>query len=136
MICGFTGTSQQPLTAAQRKRLQQLLWKVEELHLGDCVNADAEAYDIAASLGISTIGHPPVENRRRANCTYTRELPPRPFLARNHDIVDAGVDGLIACPRGFIEVKRSGTWATIRYAVKLQRNIWIILPDGSVKVGL
>ncbi len=133
---GFTGTSHAPLAPRQRKRLEQLLWNVGKIHLGDCINADAEAHDLATALGVPTAGHPPTNPAKRAFLDYDEEFPAKDYLARNHDIVEAGVNGLIACPRGWVEEKRSGTWATIRYAVKLKRHLWIIRPDGSVKVTL
>jgi hypothetical protein len=57
-------------------------------------------------------------------------MPEAPFLKRNKNIVDY-TDLLVACPNGFEEVIRSGTWATWRYAVK-QEKLWIIIwPDGT-----
>lgn len=87
----------------------------------------------AVALGVKTIGHPPSDSLRRAYCAYDEERTPLPFLVRNHAIVDEGVDGLIAAPSGWVEEQRSGTWATVRYARKLGRRIWIVLPDGRVK---
>lgn len=132
IIVGFTGTSKRPLTPRQLKALRRLLWNVDELHLGDCINADAEAHAEAILLGVKTVGHPPIDGRRRAYCTYDEEREPKPFLERNRDIVRDGVDGLIACPGGFVEEWRSGTWATVRCARKLGRRIWIVRPDGRV----
>ena len=88
--------------------------------------------------------HPPVDPHKRAFCFTTtingdRELPifledigeirtPKPYLERNQDIADeTGI--LLACPSGFKEVLRSGTWATIRRG----KIVAIIFPDGSVE---
>ena len=57
---------------------------------------------------------------------------PKGYLDRNHDIVDAA-DVLIAAPSGTTEKRRSGTWATVRYARKLGRTICVVLPDGVVR---
>jgi hypothetical protein len=40
----------------------------------------------------------------------------------------------VAAPRTPIETLRSGTWATVRYARAYGRPVWIVLPDGSVRV--
>jgi predicted Rossmann fold nucleotide-binding protein DprA/Smf involved in DNA uptake len=58
--------------------------------------------------------------------------PPRSFLERNHDIVDAS-EVLVAIPKETEEVLRSGTWATIRYAHKLRRRVMIIYPNGFTR---
>jgi hypothetical protein len=55
------------------------------------------------------------------------------YLDRNHDIVDSS-DLLIAVSESTVEVLRSGTWATIRYAKKLRKPIKIIYPDGKVEL--
>lgn len=56
-------------------------------------------------------------------------LPP---LVRNRLLVDES-SLLIACPKGG-EYMRSGTWATIRYARKVHKEIWIVWPDGTLEV--
>ena len=58
----------------------------------------------------------------------------RQFLSEQVDlsVVAEGVNGLIAAPGGFVEERRSGTWATIRYARQAGRRIWVVKPDGSV----
>lgn len=133
MILGFTGT-QQGMAPRQRKAVAQLLYRLNpsEVHLGDCIGADSEAYDEAVRIGATTIGHPADGTKKRAFRDYDRERAPKPPLTRNSDIALAGVDGLIAAPSGFVEVLRSGTWATVRYARKLGRRIWVVRPDGKV----
>lgn len=133
-VCGFTGTSKPPgMTSRQSKQFRRLIYRVSQLHLGDCVNADAQAFEIAVSLGIRTIGHPPDYVGKRAYCAFDEERPAKPYLDRNRDIAAEGEGGLIATPKGWTEAFRgSGTWATIRYARKLHRRVWIIMPDGTV----
>ena len=133
MTLGFTGT-QKGIAPRQRKAVRQLLWNVQQLHLGDCLGADAEAHEEAVALGIETHSHPPSDWRKRACLEYNVVWPPRPYLLRNKDIVECGFDGLIAAPNGFVEEQRSGTWATVRAARKLKRRIWIVKPDGKVVV--
>lgn len=133
MIFGFTGT-QRGMAPRQLKTVRKLLWNADTLHLGDCVGADAEAHAEAVALGVSTVGHPPLRWPKRAWCAYTEEREPKDYIARNHCIVNEGVHGLIAAPSGWVEEVRSGTWATIRFARKLGRRIWIVLPDGRVQI--
>lgn len=128
---GFTGT-QDGTMPRQLKALRQLLYDITHLHIGDCNGADAEAHFECGLLGITRIGHPPSDIRKRAFLTYEVERPALPYLARNKVIVREGLNGLIATPRGWTEELRSGTWTTVRYARLARRQIWIIRPDGSV----
>jgi len=53
---------------------------------------------------------------------------------RNHKMVDsAGV--LLATPKEDHEVLRSGTWATIRYAYKKNKQVVLVWPDGGAYSG-
>lgn len=131
MTLGFTGT-QQGMAPRQLKVVRQLLYNCVFVHLGDCVGADAQAHAIATEYGVTRIGHPPTERRKRAFLDYDEERGPKPYLMRNLDIAMEGVDGLVAAPSGWIEEQRSGTWSTVRRARKLRRHIWIVRPDGSV----
>jgi predicted Rossmann fold nucleotide-binding protein DprA/Smf involved in DNA uptake len=56
---------------------------------------------------------------------------PKAPLDRNRDIVDAAAV-LIAAPKEMTETLRSGTWATVRYARKQGKQVWIVWPDGTV----
>ena len=72
--------------------------------------------------------HPPNIKDKRAFCNdYRFSFPEKPYLERNHDIVDNS-DVLIATPKESVEQIRSGTWATIRYAKKLNKPIMIMEP--------
>lgn len=132
-ILGFTGTSKKDMASRQLKAVRQLLYHVNWLHLGDCIHADAQAHAEAINLGVMTHGHPPIHSGRRAMLEYDKIEQPKDFLLRNRDIVMGGVDGLIAAPSGWVEVLRSGTWATVRYARSANRHIWIVRPDGSIR---
>lgn len=115
----------------QCSKVEHLLIDTRTIHLGDCHGADFEAWLIAGLLGVWRIGHP-ASGVRRAHLAYDEERREKPPLERNKDIVKDGVDGLIAAPRESSEKLRSGTWATVRYARKLGRRIWIVRPDGTV----
>ncbi len=132
---GFTGT-QRGMTAPQWMTLLGLLDGVSGwLHHGDCVGADEEAHDLAHQRGLLTDVHPPSNSSKRAWCGGTVIRSPRPYIARNHDIVDA-TRGLIAAPKIALEELRSGTWATIRYARKIGKPVALLLPDRAVVITL
>lgn len=125
MNIGFTGT-RQGMTEKQRLQVQAWLTDGSEFHHGDCVGADEEADAIAHSLHLNVVIHPPANPRLRAYCSGT-VLPAKGYIARNHDIVDS-TDVLVATPKEADEVLRSGTWATVRYARKVGKTVWIALP--------
>lgn len=137
MGVGFTGT-QRGMTVQQEKAFCDYLYGLydtygrNEFHHGDCAGADAEAHDIALKIGFLIVIHPPLNSWKRARCVDAAIVKePKPYLERNWDIVDE-TDMLIATPRGFEEELRSGTWATIRYALKRSKPITIIYPDGKI----
>lgn len=134
---GFTGT-QRGMTAEQMGAVTTLLQTYRdqhngvEFHHGDCVGADRDADIIASALGITRVIHPPSISAKRAWCVAETVLSPKPYLERNHDIVNA-VEIMLATPGEYMEQLRSGTWATVRYTRKLGRILHLIQPDGSVK---
>jgi len=132
MKIGFTGT-QIGMTPNQFGELARLIAigvtdNPCEFHHGDCIGADAEAHSIADAFGCRIVIHPPTNTSKEAFCKVDSEwdtvLPPKPYLDRNHDIVDA-CDVLLAAPKSIEEELRSGTWATVRYARK--KNIPVII---------
>lgn len=135
MNIGFTGTQAEPTPAqkdALRIVLKLLLHEDAWFHSGDCVGADRVAHDIAAELGYSTHGHPPINDSKRAHCEYDVSEEPLGYIERNHAIVDSSTF-LIAVPKTFSEETRSGTWATVRYARKKNVQILKIWPDGKLE---
>ena len=132
-MIGFTGT-QDGMTQQQKDKLKELL-SIERLshsnfHHGDCIGADEEACLIATELGFNLHCHPPNNPSKRAfvkSAVYAEE---KPYLDRNRDIVDSCYK-LYATPKDFKEELRSGTWATIRYARKNNKQVMIIYPDGT-----
>ncbi len=129
---GFTGT-QVGMTSVQLQSFYALLQLIKsaKLHHGDCIGADAQVHDIAVELEMSIVIHPPLDERKRAFKWSDLVRPARAYLDRNHDIVDES-DVLIATPKESLEVLRSGTWATIRYAYKQGKTVLLILPDGRL----
>lgn len=137
MIIGFTGSSRLGMSPKQRSAFENRLIRVlfgtrGEFHHGDCIRCDAEAHKIARSLGIPIFIHPPIDPKKRAFCLGGTLLPVKEYLERNQDIVDC-CDRLIATPMHMYEESRSGTWSTIRYALRLQKPVAIVWRDGTVE---
>lgn len=136
MIVGFTGT-QRGMTEQQWPTLWRLLRDrlglINEFHHGDCIGSDAQAHAAAIEAGYCPILHPPTDPRKRAWCEVPRHLirPEYPYLTRNRHIVDVSQE-MIATPDEFDEQLRSGTWSTIRYARRVGKPVWVILPDGRL----
>lgn len=101
-------------------------------HHGDCIGADVDFHRLARLNGLKVHGHPPINPSKRAWCEFDEIEEEKEYIDRNHDIVRA-VDFMIACPQGFKEELRSGTWATIRYFKGTGCPGKIVWPDGSVK---
>jgi hypothetical protein len=133
---GFTGTRGE-LTLKQKGTLTYCLvnFQPAEVHHGDCEGADTVCHYQCMGLRIKVVIHPPIDNSKRAYCGGDRNLihtvATRPYLQRNHDIVD-GTNYLIAVTKTFTETLRSGTWATVRYAKKRGRPVYVIYPDGRL----
>lgn len=141
---GFTGT-RAGMTAKQKLALHGLLEQADEdaygieFHHGGAPGADKESHDTVRMMKSMITGatnivvHPAIDGGRNwfgAKIVHD----PKPPLIRNHDIVDE-TEILIATPRRTHEELRSGTWATIRYARKVGREVYIIWPDGSIQSG-
>lgn len=141
-ILGFTGTRNEP-TDEQLKWLRAtfVVGLPSELHHGACIGADAQAHWQALNcLGgrIQIVVHPPDNQSRMMPMNKILSpfggiavLSPKPYLDRNRDIVDA-CDKLIALPDG-PERPKSGTWYTVRYAMKMSKPVWICYPDGTLE---
>lgn len=130
---GFTGT-QRGMTGDQLDRVWRLLVEFAPgtIHHGDCIGADEQIHSLAVVKGrYYIVIHPPSDAKKRAWCTnFTEARPEKPYLQRNGDIV-AETTLLIACPDGYNERIRSGTWVTVRCARRMGRSIVIVRPDGT-----
>ncbi len=132
MRIGFTGT-REGMTSAQAGKVAEWMHHctAREFHHGDCIGADEGAHELARLRGWTIVVHPGNQPSMRAHAAGYRSIcAPKSNLARNRDIVDETVH-LLACPKGYTEEPRGGTWYTIRYARKLGRGISIIWPDGT-----
>jgi hypothetical protein len=145
MKVGFTGTREgmtQEQTVAfivfvEERLPEDLPHMLEEFHHGDCVGADEQAHQIAKFYFKKIVVHPPIDPKYRAytvselqawwNFNQYEIRDEDDYLVRNYDIVDE-TDILIAAPKTKEEELRSGTWATIRYARKQGKPVFILEP--------
>jgi hypothetical protein len=132
MKLGMTG-NREGISLAATERFRKFLDEnnITEAHHGDCIGADQEFHNIVVSKGIKVIIHPPKLCSHRAYCKSANVLEGEDYMIRNHNIVDS-CDTLVAFTRDNKEIRRSGTWSTIRYAKKIQKNTIIIFPNGDV----
>lgn len=132
---GFTGTSAR-LTDVQKDKLRGVLAglapRMREFHHGDCIEADSFAHDVVHDLGLKDriVVHPPSNPKKRARRLGAEIRDPKPYMERNQDIVDES-DHLVAAPNGEERV-RSGTWSTIRRAIKKGIPVTIVKPSGKL----
>lgn len=112
---------------------QELLDRHVQMVHGDCIGGDSELHDIAEEVITkdNIIIRPPTDPRYRAFKKGGLIHTPKPYINRDHDIVDE-CDILLAFPKAYSEELRSGTWATIRYARKVIREYKIVWPDASL----
>lgn len=133
-VC-FTGT-RNGLTQAQGDELANLLLILHPqiCRHGDCIGADKTFHSLVRALipGAGIIVYPSNIPGLRANCQGDVVLKPSEPLERNHRMVESS-EYVIACPAERMEVLRSGTWATIRYAKKLDKPMTVVYPDGYIE---
>lgn len=146
-MIGFTGT-QHGMTTNQRESVEALMTAfaraieiggqdVETIpvHHGLCVGADEQLNEIAFRLRFRTVGHEAsdVPGRKVARVEVDDRADPRPAMERNTLIASMPI--VVAAPFTYMEVRRSGTWATVRRARKSTvTRLWIVDPDGRVAV--
>lgn len=122
------------MTKQQKRTVRKLLVqkKVASLTHGDCIGSDADAHEIAHGLGVPIFIRPPEDEKKRAFCKGAVTVhPKKPYKKRNQDIVNT-TTFMIATPRSFKEVVRSGTWSTVRYACNQKKLVYVVWPDGSI----
>jgi hypothetical protein len=150
---GFTGT-RHGMDEFQKESIAllftQLLREYDfiEFHHGDCIGADAQAATILNDLRnshystrtrVRIVCHPgfppnhPEETKFRAFTDFNDEVRDlKPFIARDHDIVDE-TEEMVATPVTEDEEVRSGTWTTVRYARKQNRKVTVLNPKKTIK---
>lgn len=139
-VVGFTGT-REGMSEAQRASAAEFMSNmvresaeaemgIEGLH-GDCVGADADFHQICRDAGLHVSQRPCNLTSMRAYTDAAEIASIMAPMKRNQMIVD-DCDVLVACPPPEAEVKRSGTWATIRMGRRDNKQVVIIYPDGSI----
>lgn len=134
MIIGFTGT-RNGMSEKQKILFGNLIecLRIHIFHHGDCMGSDSDAHDIVAEYddSIPIFIHPPSDDKLRAfkNGIQLRE---KSYLERNKDIVDVA-NVMLATPKDCVNIVRSGTWFTIRYAWRKNNPLIIILPNGEIR---
>lgn len=139
MRYGFTGSQKLP-TVAQTDWLRNLLLLRaglhSALHHGACIGSDEAAHFVGLECGVPIVVHPPKNHAKVALDVLVPRLGVTILAAKNYDDRNVDIvndtDVLLATPKG-PEVRRSGTWSTIRYALSLDRHVEICFPDGRVE---
>jgi len=147
MNIGFTGNR---LGMSRRQMrvfktiMMDLIMNTRTFHHGGCIGSDKQAHDIIFGIrndksinltyplseNVKIIVHPSNNPVSRADCTLDandERLDEKPPLERDMDIAKS-CDILFTTPRILREERRSGTWATIRYARKLGKMIVVLDP--------
>lgn len=136
MIVGFTGSEFGPQSERQSMQLEVLLFDHfvpgSEFHHGCCVGWDEVAAKMAREIGYEIYGHPPTNKKRLSSFKNDFDQTPAPYLIRDSHIVLAS-RVILAASYEMHETLRSGTWTTVRYAVKARRPGTVVYPDGSMR---
>jgi len=134
---GFTGT-REGMSTAQHSALVKVLGilKPAQVHHGACRGADDRFHGLVYSAVLARVlsckiyAHPSNLPKLTASCMGADvRCEPKPPLVRNKDIVHA-VDVLLAAPLTDLEILRSGTWSTVRYARKLGKPVCVLGRDS------
>jgi hypothetical protein len=139
---GFTGTHH-GMDEVQKRELEEKLKQLfddgfNEFHFGLCIGADEQAAVIAKMLGFRVVAHPglasnPTNLMYRSDWIGSDEVrDPKPFIGRDHDIVDE-TEEMVATPVSEDEEVRSGTWTTVRYARTQDRKVTVLNPKKTPK---
>lgn len=129
-IFGFSG-SRHGMTRDQKRIVAALIkvFQPPEVHHGCCVGADEQFHLLVRKYAPHCIivGHPPINTKllSKVHCDVT--LPPKDYLARNRDIVNASTL-LIATPNSHQPTPHSGTWYTAHYA---KDRALVLSPTGD-----
>lgn len=136
---GFTGT-RKGMTKDQARQFMLFIMSngdsVRTFHHGDAVGADAQAHELMKQVLplVKRYGYP---SNIFSQCAHSQDFywydSPKPPLERN-DLIIKACQVLVACPGEEQEVLRSGTWSTIRKAMK-SRLVVICYPSGRVQMN-
>lgn len=104
------------------------------IHHGGCVGADYQFHTMCLWLGAKVIVHTGHIVEKRAPCKVilgqVTVLEPEDTIKRNERMVRLGSE-LLAAPSGMTEIRRSGTWMTMRRARDKPIPITVAWRDGT-----
>lgn len=138
-LVGFTGT-RAGCTKAQHAAMAKVLFEQSRMSFarldhGCCDGADREAHAVWRRHRGVVRFRPGNRFQYEWAVEHCQDMESvfgvMPYLERNRLIADECAV-LVACPAEMVEVMRSGTWATIRAARRVNRAIYLVRPDGSV----
>lgn len=135
---GFTGT-QSGMTPEQASTVEAIFATVSvmaasnvTLYHGMCAGADEEAHRmVRAHFAWRIVGLPASDvapHKQVRDLDVDHLYPARPALKRNEDVADCWL--VVAAPATGEEVRRSGTWATVRLSRKERSHRVIVRPSG------
>jgi hypothetical protein len=124
------------MTEWQVRALRELLQLMQPdafFHNG-MIGATAQAHAIARGLDLQIVIIPPKNTDLRAKLEGAIQIEtPEDFNdSLDHVIEDSHI--VIFTPREEVEKLRSGTWRSIRQAKREGKSVYIIFPDGRLKV--
>jgi hypothetical protein len=126
------------MSESQKTALSKLLGIMgpDVFYHDDTVGSAEQAHVIALlDHKITVVTYPPDNPDLRAylgGVTYT--APTAPYMDQNHNMVDVA-NALIITPSEFVQKPRSACWATYRYAKREKKALYVIYPDGRIRVS-
>jgi predicted Rossmann fold nucleotide-binding protein DprA/Smf involved in DNA uptake len=141
LIVGFSGTAGE-MTRPQRAALtaffiNRVVEKDSIVFHGGCVGVDQYVHSLCLKHGVLVEVFPSVKHDHwfvpAGSYSWGRVHEAMLPLERNHVIAEVPAR-LVAVPETETMVLRSGTWATVRYALKANRPVILILPNGSIRM--
>lgn len=143
LILGVTGT-REGMNKIQKENLEKVIetllfeqeYEERILHQGQCQGVDVQVAKILKSkYGFKIISHPPVKKDLIGVCENDEVRLPKGYLARDRDIVNE-CNILLVVPKQNTHQKTGGTWYTHDYARKQNKDLFLILSDGSIKESI
>jgi hypothetical protein len=97
------------------------------LHHGDCVGVDLEVAELAASIGMWVVCHPPINKELRAYHESDEIRAPAGYMSRDRDIVRESICLMVVPMDEY--VASGGTWYTYNEARKMRKITEIFWPS-------
>lgn len=137
-LLGFTG-SRSGMSRRQAEVVMNVLQAVKpsKVFHGDCKGSDQQFDTMCYQDGIWREAYPGMDAKgrtpTRAFCDADVVHEVKPYHERDRLIVQRGTDLLLATPLGSERrYPHSGTWYTVRYAARIGRTIYVVMPNGEL----